>query len=217
MIKSKKIIIPPINVIATFIDIPKLENWKGNCYRIALKIVNEKIINDECRAIYGHYIGYISSKSYFKKRINMPFIRHGWIELSNEDIVDPTRWVFEAIEPYIAIIDKDDDVAIEYDEGGNVWRQGVEKLSPQFNNKEKFFPVVLKNEDCKEYLLDLLKDERGDPIEEVSFNQMLWVANLSLFTLGIYAKDIFIWLRNMGLNSLIPIDNQIKIFGIENK
>ncbi len=100
--QKNKVIIPPINVIANFIDMPNLNRWKGNCYCIASKIVNEDILMTECRAIYGHYLGPVSSKSCFSDRKHMPFISHGWIELSNRDIVDPTRWVFEAKEPYIA-------------------------------------------------------------------------------------------------------------------
>jgi len=208
--RTKKLIIPPINVIAKFIGVPDLMDWKGNCYGIASKIVNDEVIDDNCRAIYGHYLGPISRTSMFKDRIGMPFVPHGWIELSNGDIIDPTRWVFEDEKPYIAKIDKDD-VAEEYDEGGNGWRANWQDPAPQYDKTERCFPIVLKDEACSEYLMDLLIDERKENIKEVSLGQMFWIANLSLLTLGLFAKDIFTWIDNMGLKALIPMDNQIKI------
>ena len=141
-----KIIIPPINVIATMIDTPDLDvnKWKGNCYCVASKIVNEQIIDDDCRAVYGHYLGPVSSKSYFKSYRGMPFINHGWIVLSNGDIVDPTRWVFEAKEPYIAFMDSMDDVAVEeYDEGGNEWRRENQNPPPKYRKGDRQFPFTM--------------------------------------------------------------------------
>ena len=208
--RTKKIIIPPIGVMGNFIGMPNLERWKGNCYCVASKIVREQVINDNCRAVYGHYLGPISSKSYFRDRRGMPFVPHGWIILSNDNIVDPTRWVFEAKSPYIAVIDRMDDVAEEYDEGGNEWRKSNMKPAPQFNKKERVFPVVLKDEECRAYFDDLLRDKR-EHFKEISLDQMFWISNLSVLTLGIYAKEIYEWIENMGCIAFIPIDNQIKI------
>lgn len=35
------------------------EKWEGRCYEIAMKIVDEKIVDG--RAVYGHYRGQISN------------------------------------------------------------------------------------------------------------------------------------------------------------
>ena len=175
---QKKIIIPPLTVIENFIERPA-EKWAGNCYCVASKIVNEQIINDDCRAVYGHYLGQISSKSIFRNRRGMPFMQHGWIELSNGDIVDPTRWVFEAKEPYIAFIDRDDDVAEEYDEGGNEWMKATMTPPPKYRKGDRQFPFTMKDYDKldgRTYVVGLLGDKRTN-IKEICLDQIFWLAN----------------------------------------
>ena len=211
-LKTKRIIIPPINVIAKFIGVPNLEDWKGDCYGIASGIVKDEVIDDNCRAVYGHYLGPISSKSLFRDRRGMPFVHHGWIFLSNGNIVDPTRWVFEAKEPYIALIDKDDDVAEEYDEGGNGWMKANENPPPKYRKGDRQFPFVVSDDDGGPYILDLLGEKRG-VVKEICLDQIFWLANLSLDTLGIYAEVVYTYIKNMGQSVFIPIDNKLKILG----
>jgi len=216
MATKKRIIIPPISVILRMIDTPDLNinRWKGNCYCIASKIVDEGIINDSCRAVYGHYLGPVSSKSYFANSRNMPFICHGWISLSNGDIIDPTRWVFEAKEPYMAFIDRDDDVAEEYDEGGNEWRASTRNPPPKYRKGDRQFPFTMKDFDKldgRTYVLNLLGDKR-EFVKEICLDQIFWLANLSLDTLGIHADTIYDYINSMGQKVCIPIDNWMKTF-----
>jgi len=209
-----KLIIPSIKVIENFVGRPA-EKWKGNCYCVASKIVNEKIINDDCRAVYGHYLGHISSKSFFRSRRGMPFIQHGWIELSNGDIIDPTRWVFEAKEPYIAFIDRMDDIAEEYDEGGNEWIKTFETPPPKYRKGDRQFPFTLDKFDKldgRTYVLSLLGDKREN-IKEICLDQIFWLANLSIDTLGIYVREVYAYIMYMGQDAFIPIDNRLKILG----
>jgi hypothetical protein len=219
MSRQKKIIIPPINVIAKFIGVPDLKDWEGNCYAIACKIVNDEVIHDDCRAVYGHYLGYISQKSMFRNRRGMPFCQHGWVELSNGDIVDPTRWVFEAKDPYIAFIKKDEAVAEEYDEGGNGWRHATTNPPPAYSADDK--QVSFKYEefdrcDGRTYVLGLLGDKRKE-IDKLSDAQIFWLANLSLQTLGIYAREIYAYIEFVGCDAFIPWDNKNKAFEIKQK
>ena len=209
-----KLIIPSIDVITKLIGQPNIQKWKGNCYCVASRIVNKKIIDDDCRAIYGHYLGPISSKSYFSGYKNMPFIQHGWILLSNGDIVDPTRWVFEAKEPYIALIDRDDDTAEDYDEGGNEWKEAFGNPPPPYSKKDRQFPFTLDGFDKldgRTYVLDLLGDERV-VVKEICLDQIFWLANLSLDTLGVHVMTIYAYIVEMGQGVFIPIDNRLKIF-----
>jgi len=217
-----KLIIPPINVIARMIDTPNLDlnRWKGNCYCIASKIVNEDVLMTDCRAVYGHYLGPVSSKSIFKSRRNMPFINHGWIVLSNGDIIDPTRWVFEAKEPYIAFMDSMDDVAIdEYDEGGNEWREANMSPAPLYRKDDRQFPFTMKDFDKldgRTYVLSLLGDKREN-IKEICLDQIFWLANLSLDILGIHVREIYAYIVGMDQVSFIPIDNKMKILTEDNR
>lgn len=216
IMRTKKLIIPPINIIGTMIDMSNLDRWIGNCYCVASKIVKEQIIDDDCRAVYGHYLGPVSSKSFFSDRRGMPFISHGWIVLSNGDIIDPTRWVFEAKKPYIAHLDSMDDIMEEYDEGGNEWRAAHHSSAPQYDKTERIFSLYQlesENEKGYDYLLELLMDERNFSIKDVSLNQMFWIANMPLQHLGIYAKDIYTWIKCVGCVALLPMDNRLKILG----
>lgn len=83
--------------VADAIQVP-LHEWPGNCYAIACAVLKSGMVRG--RATYGHYYGYISP-------LSIPFggrkwSRHGWIT-RRKTIVDPTRWVFEAVKPYIYV------------------------------------------------------------------------------------------------------------------
>jgi hypothetical protein len=213
-----KLIIPPPNVIARMINTPNhdINRWKGNCYYVASQIVNEDVLMTDCRAIYGHYLGPISSKSYFRNRKGMPFCQHGWIELANGDIIDPTRWVFEAKEPYMAFIDRDDDIAEEYDEGGDRWRKATENPPPKYNEKDKQFSFTIDDFDRldgRTYILSLLgynRNEKKD-IKKISLSQIFWLANLSMNTLGVHIREVYNYIEIMKQEAFIPIDNYSKI------
>jgi hypothetical protein len=214
-----KLIIPPPQTIATMIGTPNndVNRWKGNCYCVASKMVKEDVLMTDCRAVYGHYLGPISSKSFFQNRRNMPFCQHGWIELPNGDIIDPTRWVFEAKEPYIALIDHMDDVAEEYDEGGNQWREATTNPPPEYSKKDKQFSFSkddFDKLDGRTYVLGLLGDKRKS-VSSISSDQLFWLANLSIDTLGIYAMTVYDYIHRMGCLAFVPLDNQIKIIGEE--
>ena len=216
-----KLIIPPINVIVRMINTPDFDvnRWKGNCYHVAYRIVEEDVLMTDCRAVYGHYLGYISKHSIFRNRRGMPFCQHGWIELSNGDIVDPTRWVFEARDPYIAFIKKDDVVAGEYDEGGNEWRHATQNPPPVYNADDKqvsFRYDEFDKLDGRTYVLGLLGDKRKE-IDSLSQSQIFWMANLSLQTLGIFAREIYAYIESVGCDAFIPWDNKNKAFEIKQK
>jgi hypothetical protein len=215
--RTKKLIIPPIKVIASMIDTPhlNLDRWKGNCYCVASKIVDNDVLMTECRAVYGHYLGPVSSKSYFSNRKGMPFISHGWILLPNGDIIDPTRWVFEAKEPYMAFIDHMDDVAEEYDEGGNQFRAAWVSPPPEYSKGDRqvsFTEEEFDKIDGRTYVLGLLGDKRKN-IKSLCLDQIFWLANLSLDTLGVYVREIYAYIQHIEQDAFIPFDNRVKILG----
>ena len=215
--RTKRLIIPPPNVIVTMIGTPNndINRWKGNCYHVACQIVKEDVFMTDCRAVYGHYLGHISSTGYFRNCKDMPFCPHGWILLPNGDVVDPTRWVFEGKEPYIALIDHMDDAIEDYDEGGNGWRESFQQPAPSYKKDDRQLSFVMEDFDKldgRTYVLSLLGDKRKN-IKEICLDQIFWLANLSPNTLGIYVKEIYAYIEHMGYDSFIPIDNRIKILG----
>lgn len=195
--------------IEKLLNLP-IESWKGKCHEIAMGLINSGAIKG--RAVYGHWIGQVSSKSFFKARKDMPFIQHGWIITEDNTIIDPTRWVFEAIEPYIYYGgDAEDDIELfDYDEGGNVWREATRNPAPKFDKKQRIYSVVL-SEEAHEFLSELLNHLIY--FNDVSLGQMFWLANMPLNFFGPYVKEIYQWIVGVGLVALIPIDNKIKILG----
>ena len=134
--------------------------WVARCYEIAVKIVEAKLVPGGV-AVYGHWLGPISSRSHFASRAGIGFTPHGWIYVEDEGLViDPTRWAFEAVTPYIYNGYEPDDWNIvpcktcgllneehgergpadncwnyvlepwPYDEGGNKWRAAVCRAKP---------------------------------------------------------------------------------------
>ncbi len=83
--------------IAATIDIP-LENWPGKCWAIATECVAHDIVKGTVE--YGMFQGEIAATSFFRGR---PLSRHGWVRLPDGQVWDPTRWVFEDVDPYIYI------------------------------------------------------------------------------------------------------------------
>ena len=205
--------------IAAALDLPT-KYWPGNCYSIACGILRAKLI--EGIAVYGHYYGPIADDSYFEQR---KFTHHGWIVTLDYTLVDPTRWVFEAVDPYIFVADsaarkrasktKRLDVNTlndEYDISGDAIRQLMRGPCPPFDPKR-----VLEK---KKYSFDLrdaaaltfVKDQLSDP-PLWTHEQLHWIATMSLSALGVHAKPIYEALVEGNLAVYIPIDYRNLVLG----
>ena len=160
------------------------------------------------RAIYGHWLGGASGSSIFWDRSNLPFIHHGWIETPDKRIIDPTRWVFEDVAPYLFISDKNDLVEDLYDEGGNKFREAMMSPCPEYKEKDR---KINKNDISKfdKEVYDYL-DELFDSPENWTIKHIFWLANLSPKFLGIYTREVYGWLDNIDCGAFIPIDNYEK-------
>lgn len=81
-----------------------VDDWPGNCYAIAVALVESGLLPDRFEAVYGHWTGPISSRSRFADRRALGFTGHGWaLDPDSGTVVDPTRWVFEHADPYIFV------------------------------------------------------------------------------------------------------------------
>lgn len=148
---------------------------------------------------YGHYHGPIAEYTMFSGR---PIIRHGWIEKPDKTIVDPTRWVFEGVDPYIF---EGPDKEGCYDAGGNKLRAALMYSAPppEYNPEERQFDVPFT--EAGVIMKVLLGGYEGD---KFSMRQLHYIANLPPdFEEEDIVVDIYRWLRDQGLKCLIPIDN----------
>jgi hypothetical protein len=207
-----------------------VEGWRGQCYAVAVKMVEAGLV--EGRAVYGYYTGPISPRSNpFGNRAGLPFVHHGWIVTPEGWIVDPTRWVFEAVPPYIHAFEPDlcedfdstdgivcrtcDLSGHDYDEGGNRWREDNERPRPTSTPEQRtiklFLPPVSESSgEALHKVTHLLARPDLDAYEwplAVSMDEVVWLANLSIHTLGQSAGVIYDCLTAAGHGAFIPIDN----------
>jgi len=198
-----------IEQVETAIDI-RTGNWRGNCYAIACAIVKAKLVKG--RPAYGHYTGPVSKKGYFGNRAGLPFNRHGWILLDDGRIMDPTRWVFENVKPYLYIVRQDnnnDDN--EYDEGGQTLAEQLHpKELPPYDCDSK---ITLKVDLSRAAELHIKKLGGQSLGTRVTVEQAHWIATTSVRELGIHAKEIYKWLIKKKQRALIPIDSQTMVLG----
>lgn len=187
--------------IADKIGLP-VEQWKGQCYGVACSLLEHGFY--EGRAVYGHYTGPINPKSMF---FGKPIVHHGWIETPDGKIVDPTRWVFDAAEPYIfegsSKIDKK-----FYDEGGNQLLQKMEKPIPERKPDDKMKDIPVELQPMFSSLLRRNKVET-----QITVMEAHWIATLSLLVLKEKAKPVYEFMVANNFAAFIPLDNRRKILG----
>lgn len=183
--------------VADEICIP-VDNWPGNCHAIAIAMIKHEVV--EGKAMYGHYHGYIDKDSIFGGR---PFTHHGWV-VRADDIVDPTRWVFEGIDPYIYIGPKDDDA---YDPGGNRVREMFMRPAPPFVPTQNLYELPKHIAPLAQTLLNYYETT-------VCAQQAGWLAALPLGMLGDQVEEIYRWIiDDVETPGFIPIDNLRAILG----
>lgn len=188
-----------IEEVAKKIKVP-VNKWAGNCYSIACKMTQSGIVKGRSR--YGVWLGPIEEGSMFEGR---PFARHGWIVPSFPDkvggeIVDPTRWVFEQVTPYIYI-----GLSDHYDPGMRMLRQGLR--APVSHTGEVVRLDV--EQDTIRALLELAESEGS----ELLMGELFWLANSPPEMLGEIAMEFYMALERMGRGALIPIDFYSDVIG----
>lgn len=179
--------------------------WVSRCYEIAYKLV-ERLVPG--RAVYGHYLGpVLPSSPFYARHHACSFTGHGWVSLPDGRVLDPTRWVFEAQEPYLHLGWPGEGESLEYDEGGNKWRERNLTPPPAFDPSAKRVELRL-SEAAADHTYRLLG---GSPA--VTIEQLLWLANLPLERLGDQAKDVFTAIVEAGHPGFLPIDNRRRVLG----
>ena len=187
--------------VARAIGVP-VERWPGNCHGIALAMLKAKVVTGKDR--YGHYHGFIHPDS--ERFGGRQFTHHGWIE-RRTTIVDPTRWVFECVEPYIYVGPKDDE---DYDFGGNRVKEMYMRPAPPFDPTSGNGSTWELPDDIEQFAKFIL----GHDDKIVSAGQVMWLANLPLNMLGEFAQPVYEFIvDDVGLPGMIPMDNRREILG----
>ncbi len=180
-----------IEDIENKLDLPT-EHWHGKCTLIA-HYAHWFIGGHE---IYGKYQGPIDEDGYWENRRALPN-NHGWVLLDDGRILDPTRWSFENVEPYIYIGKNDDD----YDEGGNNMRAAFRQPCPSARDGR---PANMKEVVASAPLFERLTNA---PFNEMTIEQALWVANTPYDELDFAVASIYETLIANKMGAFIPIDN----------
>jgi hypothetical protein len=198
---------PTMREIANLIGMD-LVDWPGRCHEVALKIVHSETIEGEAR--YGLYHGPIHKDSRFAGR---QFTRHGWIEVPDGRIVDPTRWVFESCLPYLYVCPGDN---AEYDFGGNNTHEATMGPCPKLDPSGPVFTMeLLALPAMKVAGLTGEEMEVAHPRCKVVLgnDQLFWLANYPLRKLVPHATDVYREIIRLGHVGYIPIDNRRLILG----
>lgn len=180
------------------ITIP-VRKWKGQCYGLALEFLKHKLIKGVPR--YGHWTGPVEHGSMFYNTfMRMGWCHHGWVELPNKHVCDPTRWVFEDVEPYIFV---GPDREQYYDVGGNKHRAANIRPVPVFDA----FHKIIQNPKNKEVDL-FVRSFLNNPTTEITFQQGFWIANLPPSMLEPFTKQVYNWIDKIKHPAWIPVDNR---------
>jgi hypothetical protein len=167
---------------------------------VACEIVKAKVVRGKAR--YGIYHGPISEESIFAGR---EIAHHGWIE-RRTTLVDPTRWVFEHVEPYIYVGPKGN---ADYDFGGNRLREKMLRPPPEFDSERNHWKVP---KHLQPFVLLMLGEQHFGNV--VCAWQMIWLASLPLSMLGDQAEPLYRWIiDDVEISSFIPVDNREFVLG----
>ena len=118
-------------------------------------------------------------------------------------IVDPTRWVFEGVEPYIY----EGLPSMEYDEGANLLRARFARPAPIFDPNKQM--VSVPKGEARELISGLLG--MSEVRAEINTEQAFWLGNMTLQALGGHAKPVYEALSEMGMKVFVPVDNYERV------
>jgi hypothetical protein len=190
-----------------------LASWVFNCYGAACEMQRHSMLPGRPR--YGAWTGPIAPGSPFRQ--DAPITRHGWLELPDGRVADPTRWVFEAVPPYVYVGPND-----HYDLGNDRLRQAAHHNQP--------FPES-ECPDCGERgcatigmeLTRLFAEEIGAETIEVdedlpigrnncriTVDQLFWIANLPIARLRrmMDSRMVLKAIMRNGQTATIPLDTR---------
>lgn len=204
------VIMPTVRTVEDAIGL-KATHWAHRCHEIACKMLRARLVFGEER--YGHYYGPVSPQHPSHRR---PFQRHGWIEAPDGSVIDPTRWVFEGVRPYIYHGPAGD----EYDAGGQQLSAGKVLPYPagphdpatdsvNLTDAQRLARAQIVQLEVKGAAQEHLARLTGGQKTDFSTDQVFWLANLPLSSLGEHAQALYEAIVDAAphYQGFIPIDN----------
>jgi hypothetical protein len=94
--------LPDVRFLESHFDFPA-ERWVDACYPLAHSIVRE-LTQLGARVCEGVWTGVVAEGTHFRwlvDQLKVAEVAHWWLELPDGTVMDPTRWVFEGVEPYV--------------------------------------------------------------------------------------------------------------------
>lgn len=99
MMRTKIPELVTIDEVERAVGVPS-QCWLGKNF-VAKTVVEKGLVRGSLEL--GHWIGPISSDSYYQRKRAIGFCHHSWVRLRNGRVFDPMRWVFEGTPPYIFV------------------------------------------------------------------------------------------------------------------
>lgn len=181
------------------IGIP-VKGWEKNCYGIACAIIDAGLVDGH--AVYGLWLGEVSEDNTVWEPRSC--YRHGWIQLEDGRIMDPTRWSFEGVEPYIWLGENDG----VYDEGANRFNQMLRRPCEQRQGFDKLHHLLIQPSVANDiWLLSERHIARDDMGLIVDAPQGFWIANLPYEFLEPHAREVYLAVSRAFGKAAVPIDN----------
>jgi hypothetical protein len=180
--------------------------WKGRCHEVALAIVKAGLCPPGTVTRYGAYWGPVHRDNGVFAG-GLPFYRHGWIELPDGRVLDPTRWVFTAEAPYLFVTAD----AADYDPGmRRLWRATPPPPDGAHPNR---YDLAFEDGDGDGELRAYLTATFGRDTQ-LNSEQLMWVANVPPAVLGpALARRYYAALRRTRtyFKAFVPIDAWVEI------
>jgi hypothetical protein len=202
--KVRAVVVPTVEAVEQGIGM-KAAKWAGRCHEVACKLLKARLAFGVER--YGHYYGPVTPTY---SRYGLPFQRHGWIEAPDGSVIDPTRWVFEGVEPYIYHGPADD-----YDAGGERMTLGMLRPYPRAPGLAEGLSEAQRATLGRPVALELPPGPARDRLAELTdgqvadFNidQLFWVANVPVSSWRGHARAIYEAIAEAGQKAAIPYDS----------
>lgn len=122
-----------------------------------------------------------------------PFTQHSWIQLEDERVLDPTRWVFEGVAPYIYVGESD-----YYDYGTNALNAIIHDIPDTPYNKPGTKELDPTDADLlRTYGVRCFGDK-------VHHDDLWWLSRMP--PTGQH-KALYEFFEDQGMQAMIPIDN----------
>lgn len=210
--------------------------WGGRCFEIASRLVKASTVKGT--AVFGHWTGPVHPRSRFASR-GAGFVQHGWIVTDDDSgaVIDPTRWAFEAKDPYIYSGEPPDlfgnspcdtcellegehgDEGVPdncsnyyvmpwpYDEGGNRLRERHLQPAPQPRAGDKRIGITF-TDDAIQFVRRVLELPARGRTDRLTMEQIRWLGNLPYARLKEHAHAIYQSIVTVGHVAVIPLDNR---------